>query len=129
MNRPDIENLIGQELFKFKNDFLREAFEKIIVEPYEKMLWWGWTEPYGEFSSWVIADLQIRQVGVAHSKAGFGKDGNVWGLIFLTDKSSFGADYSWYKSLEELAIDSGYWDEKGNWIYQKWQQQNRKQKA
>ena len=109
-NADDMTKLVNEELIRFKSSYLRDAVAQHLVAPYLEMRHWGWTEPQGDFPVWIIADLQVRDVCIAFSKHGFGAKGFVWGLTFLS-YTGFGADYWWYRTLEELAIDSGYWDE------------------
>ena len=109
-NADAMNALVNQELGDFKSSYFREMVTRHLVPPYVQMRHWGWTEPRGDFPMWIIADLQIRDVCIAFSEHGFGANGFVWGLLFLSCPG-FDADYCWYRTLETLAIDSDYWQE------------------
>ena len=56
---------------------------------------------------WIVARIDTK-VGVAYSEDGYGAEGIPWGLVFL-GASSFGDSGAWYRSLQELVDDCGYY--------------------
>jgi hypothetical protein len=71
---------------------------------------WGKNPPYQQVPCWVIADFQERDVGVIYTEFGYGQNGFFWNLAFLTKEYLDFGNNCCYRTLEDLVIDSGYFD-------------------
>ena len=107
MDIAEVQGRLATELEDFGNSPMRQWLSEYLVPVRQTTLFWGWTEPHHDYSAWIIADLQTRNVGIVYAEGGFADRGCPWGLIFL-DQDNTGADYSWYRTLEECVLDSGY---------------------
>ena len=107
MNDNDIKKLVEQEIKQLKNKGLLASLKPFLIPLKSKAMIWEWEGKKENYTAWVFADLQERNVGIAYAEGGFASKGAPWGLIFL-DKETSGEDYFWYKTLEECLDDSGY---------------------
>ena len=109
MNAFPTENemkvLIEEEINKL-NSGEREYFISKLISLQRKTLKWEYGNEE-EYQSWVFADLEERNVGVAYCQGGHGATGDTWGLIFFND-DYFGMDAGWYSSLKGLINDGWY---------------------
>lgn len=109
----EVARLVQSEVESFRDLPLRERFVPFIVPPYLQMRTWG-RLPCQEVPCWVVTDFQIdgfqgRGVGAAYCRSGHGENGFYWNLVFLRDEDYLDAgNNNCYRTLEELATDSGY---------------------
>ena len=57
---------------------------------------------------WIVGDFRQRDLGLAYSEFGHGQRGDCWGVVSLS-ANRFGRDDSWFTSLEDAFINSGFW--------------------
>ena len=110
LTSDEVSRLVEVEVSKFQNLLLREAFARFLVPPYLQIRQWGWPAPYQEVPCWVIADFGDRDVGVVYCPYAHGTNGYYWNLEFLSEKYLDTGNNHCYRTLEELASDSGYLD-------------------
>src|SRR5688500_11326482 len=109
----EITELVSEELRTFKDSTLRQTFTQFLVRPYLQVRHWG-KPPHQEVLCWIVADFQVqgfkgRGVGAAYCRQGHGENGYYWNLVFLKDEDYVDAgNNNCYRTLEELAMDSGH---------------------
>jgi len=59
------------------------------------------------YPSWLVADLQQKNIGIFYSEDGHGKH-HPWGAIHISAER-YGMDDRWFISLEDAVINSGCW--------------------
>ena len=105
---PELEafrSLLARELAAIASPRQREFAASILVDPSPKTLRWEYGEGE-EFTAWVFADFQERDVGAAYCVGGHGALGSPWGLVFFRS-DSFGMDSGWHPTLHSLIEDWG----------------------
>ena len=101
-----LEQLIVEELDHFQivsKDFLRPY----LVRPTLHSLKWGYSSEPVSYPSWLVADLQRKDLGIFYSDYGHGTHDH-WGVINISVKD-FGMDDGWFLSLEDAIVNSGCW--------------------
>jgi hypothetical protein len=110
-----IAKLVRAEVDAFPDEALRERLATFLVTPHVQILRWE-KPPHQELRCWIVADFQVggfqgRGVGVAYCEQAHGENGYFWNLVFLRGQESLDwGNNSCYRTLAELAVDSGYCD-------------------
>ena len=107
MNEHDIASLIDEQISNIADESVRDGLRKLLIPVRVQTRTYGWESEIEEYRLWIVADMQIRNVGIAFAEGGFAKQGLPWGLVFLDEQGSGGSE-NWYATLEECIVDSGY---------------------
>ena len=111
----EVAKLVQAEVESFKDLVLRAKVVKCLVPPYLQIRKWG-SSPCPEMPCWIVAEFekdsfQGRGVGVAYCELGHGENGYFWNLVLLREQEYLDSGNNCcYRTLEELAVDSGYCD-------------------
>ncbi len=113
--KEEITEFVRAEIELFKDLALRDRVAKFLISPSLQTRKWA-KPPYPEVPCWIIADFRVdgfqgRGVGAAYCQLGHGENGYFWNLVLLRDEEYLDSgNNNCYKTLEELASDSGYCD-------------------
>lgn len=111
MTFEKIKDIVANSMNQIKDPHLKASLGLAVVEPKSKVV-----EHFDSTSRnsmacevWIVFDVQERDVVLLYSCEGYFSEGYPWGISFR-DSKNFGPPSFWYKSLEECALDSGYFD-------------------
>ena len=74
LNRPtseEIRELVARELAWITDTERREAFERLLCEPYQQTRVWDWANSDEQVSVWIFAVSADGRIGFAYSRAGY----------------------------------------------------------
>ena len=82
--------------------------ERHLVEPVLHLRTWEYSAEPCQYPCWLVAKLAKGKVYIVFSEYGHGRTDH-WGIVAPDDKS-FGMDSSWFPTLEDAFINSGFWE-------------------
>ena len=101
----ELESLIERELQFFPSDPTRAALRQLLVNPYEVLERWGYTEDV--HTCWVVAE--DSRYHIVYCRTGFGP-----AFPWSTQRkgaTDLGMDSDWCAYLVEAFVSSGNWSE------------------
>jgi len=109
----DIQNLVEAGVREIEEPSIAGGLRKFLVTPRREMWGWDYSQSILLMPAWVVAIGQRYQdYYLVYSDYGFAPE-SPWGLGKVPQKN-FGADYSWYGSLEGAFRESFLFEEYEN---------------
>ena len=110
MSPEQFQTLLRAAIEELESPHLRsELLSGLITPVRERWTFWTGTET-GQGDVWLFFIIPSRpSVGLAYSDDGYSELGRRWGLVFVHG-GHYGDTDSWYESLSDLLVDSGYFD-------------------
>ena len=100
----DIRLLVEGAVREIGDATVTEGLKSFLVPPRREMRTWDWQKPHAKYPVWEVAKSSQYDYGIVFSDYGFAPE-HPWGLVF-SSHDNFGADYCWYRSLEEAYKES-----------------------
>ena len=109
MSTIQIATLVRKEIADISDRVLREALEKLLVDPYCTERAWDYGDEGQTYPCWIVLEHPASNTGIAYCAEGFGPS-DPWGLVFLSgEHMSIGMDSAWFANLEDAFRESAAW--------------------
>lgn len=108
MTAEEIASLVRCDLAAVPESGLRDAFSNCLIAPRQHRRFCSFAAPPREIECWSIAEFTDAAVAFVFS-ADQAVHSFPWGLVFRSGDDC-GNSGSWYSSLQELLVDSGYFE-------------------
>lgn len=110
MSATQIATLVTEQVTSIRDLTLREALDKLLVDPYRTDRAWDYGDAGQTYPCWMVLEHPASNTGIAYCSEGFGPS-YPWGLVSLSgEHMSIGMDSAWYASLEDAFRESAAWD-------------------